>query len=222
MEDKIKKFEFDEKNHIYKLYGLTIQSVSEIIEPIHKKIYENISYHSLEIAADRETRAHRAIEFWNKYDFYNVDNDCKGYIEAYIKFRDEHPSWKVLNSEIRTYHKNLLYGMTIDEVYQTPKGIVINDIKTTSQAHLDAWAVQLGGYRSGYESQHSSISGTTILQLFKDGRYIRSGETFKDESSQHYRMYIEGYNFMLKQIKEDRSKIFEKMFKEKLKQVRKV
>lgn len=61
--------------------------------------------------------------------------------------------------------------MTIDEVYQPLKGIVINDIKTMSQANLDAWAVQLGGYRAGYESQYNSISGTTILQLFKDETY---------------------------------------------------
>lgn len=167
----MKKFEFDEKNHIYKLYGLTIPSVSEIIRPIHQKVYENISEHSLEIAADRGTRIHRAIEFLNKFDYYNIDDDCKGYLDAYKKFRNEHQDWILLSSEFRTYHKTLLYGMTIDEVYQTPKGIVINDIKTTSQAHLDAWAVQLGGYRAGYESQHSSISGTAILQLFKDGSY---------------------------------------------------
>lgn len=167
----MEQFEFDEENHIYKLNGSVIPSVSKIIEPIHQKVYENISAHSLEIAADRGTRIHRAIEFWNKYNFYNVDEDCKGYVEAYIKFRDEHPNWKLLNSELRTYHKNLLYGMTIDEVYRTSKGIVINDIKTTSQAHLDAWAVQLGGYRAGYESQHSKVEGTTILQLFSNGKY---------------------------------------------------
>lgn len=167
----MEQFEFDEENHIYKLNGTIVPSVSKIIEPIHQKIYEDISFHTLETAADRGTRVHRAIEFWNKYNFYNIDDDCNGYLDAYKKFRNEHQSWKLLNSELRTYHKNLLYGMTIDEIYQTPKGLIINDIKTASQAHLDAWAVQLGGYRSGYESQHSSISGTTILQLFSNGKY---------------------------------------------------
>lgn len=169
---KMNKFEFNETNHIYKLNGSVIPSVTEVIEPIHQKVYKNISAHSLEIAADRGTRVHRAIEFWNKYNFYNVDEDCKGYIEAYKKFRNDHQDWKLLNSELRTYHKNLFYGMTIDEVYQTPKGIVINDIKTTSQPRMDVWAVQLGGYKAGYASQHHSISDTTILQLFNNGRYV--------------------------------------------------
>lgn len=34
----MEKFEFDEENHIYKLNGSIIPSVSEIIEPIHKRI----------------------------------------------------------------------------------------------------------------------------------------------------------------------------------------
>ena len=168
----MEKFEFDEENHIYKLNGSIIPSVSEIIEPIHKRIYEDISFNTLKSAADRGIRVHRAIEFINKYDFYSIDNDCKGYIEAYKKFRNEHLDWRLLNSEFRTYHKNLLYGMTIDEIYQTPKGLLINDIKTTSQSHLDAWSVQLGGYKAGYESQQGRIFGTTILQLFNDGKYI--------------------------------------------------
>lgn len=167
----MKKFEFDEENHIYRLDGTILPSVSEIIKPIHEKVYESISPHTLETAADRGTRVHRAIEFWNKYGFRNLDEDCKGYIDAYIKFRNEHPNWKLLNSELRTYHKNLLYGMTIDEIYQTEKGIIINDIKTTSQAHLDVWGVQLGGYKAGYENQFGKVQGTTILQLFSNGNY---------------------------------------------------
>lgn len=167
----MKKFEFDEENHIYRLDGTILPSVSEIIKPVHEKIYEDINLHTLKTAADRGTRVHRAIEFWNKYGFQNVDEDCKGYFDAYIKFRNEHQNWKLLNSELRTYHKNLLYGMTIDEVYKTEKGIIINDIKSTSQAYLDAWAVQLGGYKAGYESVFEKVSGTTILQLFSNGNY---------------------------------------------------
>lgn len=96
------KFEFNETNHIYKLNGSVIPSVSEGIESIHQKIYEDISFYTLETSADRGTRVHRVIGFWNKYDFYNVDDYCKGYVEAYTKFRNKHPSWKLLNSELRT------------------------------------------------------------------------------------------------------------------------
>ena len=46
----MEKFEFDEENHIYKLNGSIIPSVSEIIELIHKRIYEDISFNTLKSA----------------------------------------------------------------------------------------------------------------------------------------------------------------------------
>ena len=61
--------------------------------------------------------------------------------------------------------------MTIDEVYKTEKGIVLLDLKTTSEAYLNTWSVQLSAYKNGYESQHEKVIKTYILKLNKDGEY---------------------------------------------------
>lgn len=168
---------FDEENHIYTLHregfaDIILPSVSEIIEPLHSKSYANISDRILDTAADRGTRAHRAIQFYNQYHFKNVDEDCIGFFDAYLKFREKHADWKLVGSEQRTYHHSLLYGMTVDELYRCGDETMLVDLKTPVKALLKTWAVQLGGYKAGYESAGRKIDKTFILQLFNDGHYI--------------------------------------------------
>ena len=167
------ELKFNEKKHQYFLDDIPIPSVSKIIKPIHDKIYKDINKNMLEIASDKGTRVHRAIEFMSKYNLNKFDEDIVGYVNAYKKFRNDNPTWKLLHSELRTYNKALLYGMTIDEVYQTEKGLVICDLKTTNTAHLGAWSVQLSAYKAGFESQYcdDKVTDIYVLQIFKDGAY---------------------------------------------------
>lgn len=163
---------FKEDTHSYFLGDVPIPSVSEIIKPIYQKIYGEIDKGTLKIAADRGTRIHRAIEFLSRYNLFSVDSDISGYINAYQKFKSDHKDWELLHSEFKTYHKSLLYGMTIDQVCESPEGLIICDIKTTKIAHTNAWSVQLSAYKSGFESQHGKVSKIVALQLFEDGNYI--------------------------------------------------
>lgn len=163
---------FKEDTHSYFLVDVPIPSVSEIISPIYQKIYGKIDKSTLEIAAERGTRVHRAIEFLSKYNLCSIDGDISGYISAYQKFKSDHKDWKLLHSEFKTYHKSLLYGMTIDQIYESSEGLVICDIKTTKISHPNAWSVQLSAYKSGFESQHEKVSKIVALQLFEDGNYI--------------------------------------------------
>lgn len=168
---------FEEESHTYTLRrdgcaDIILPSVSEIIEPLHSKSYAGIPQSILDTAADRGTRTHRAIQFWNQYHFRNVDEDCAGFFDAYLKFREEHANWELIGSEKKFYHRSFLYGGTVDELYQFGNEIILNDIKTPVKALLKTWAVQLGGYKSGEESAGQKISKTTILQLFNDGHYI--------------------------------------------------
>ena len=126
------KFTFEEEKHQYFLDDSLIPSVSEILKPIHEKIYGKINPKVLKKAAERGTKIHRAIEFLSKYKLSKFDGEISGYLEAYKKFRSDYLTWELLHSEYRTYHKSLLYGMTIDEVYKPEKGIVLLDIKTTN------------------------------------------------------------------------------------------
>lgn len=169
---------FEEESHTYTLRqkgfaDIILPSVSDIIEVIHNKSYGNIPEHILDAAADRGTRLHRAIEFWNKFHFRNVDEDCTGFFDAYLKFRQEHADWELLYSEYRFYHEALLYAGTADEIYQRGDTNILLDLKTPQKALLKTWAVQLGGYKAGLEDKHKiMVHESYILQLFNDGHYI--------------------------------------------------
>lgn len=138
---------FVKEQHQYFLDDNLIPSVSEILKPIHDKIYGKINAKTLKKASERGTKIHRAIEFMSKYKLSKFDDEISGYLEAYKKFRSDYPTWKLLHSEYRTYHKLLLYGMTIDEVYKTKKGIILLDLKTTSETYLNTWSVHKSAFK---------------------------------------------------------------------------
>ena len=169
---KISDLTFKEDTHSYFLGDLPIPSVSEIIKPIYQKVYGKIDEDTLNVAAERGTRIHRAIEFLSKYNFCGIDSDIFGCIEAYKKFKNEHKDWNLIQSEYQTYHKFLLYGMTLDQLYKTPQGLIICDIKTTKIAHPNAWSVQLSGYKAGFESWDKKVFKILALQLLENGNYI--------------------------------------------------
>ena len=164
---------FDEKNHKYFLDGVCIPSVSEILSPLHSKVYGDINSYTLEIAAEKGTRVHRSIEFMSKYGLDKCDEDILGYVQAYKKFRSEHENWQLIGSELRLYNKALLYGMTIDEVYRVGENIVICDLKTTSSVHLGSWSVQLSAYKKGYLTHYPdrNVSELYIIRLKDNGSY---------------------------------------------------
>lgn len=168
---------FEEESHVYTLRregcaDIILPSVSEIIEPLHSKSYAGIPQSILDTAADRGSRLHLAVQFWNQYHFRNVDEDCAGFFDAYLKFREEHADWQLVGSEQRTYHRSLLYGMTVDELYHHGNETILVDLKTPVKALIKTWAVQIGGYKAGLESAGKKIGRSFILQLFNDGHYI--------------------------------------------------
>lgn len=171
---------FEEESHTYTLHrtgfaDIILPSVTQIMEPLERKVYGDISPITLENAADRGTRVHRAIEQQLKYGFLNLDEDCSGYFNGFMKFISDHSDWKPIHSEFRFYHPFFLYAGTADLIFETPKGTVLVDIKTTAQAHKKMWAVQLGAYQQGinaFDKHLEMMSKAGVLQLSSDGNYI--------------------------------------------------
>jgi len=170
---------FEEESHTYTLHrtgfaDIILPSVTQIMEPLERKVYGDISPITLENAADRGTRLHRAVEQYLKYGFRNIDDDCVGYFDGFVKFTENNKSWKPIHSEYRFYHPALLYAGTCDLLFTTPKGTVLVDLKTTAQAHKKMWGVQLAAYQQGIEAfdKPLKIDATMVLQVMPDGHYI--------------------------------------------------
>lgn len=170
---------FEESTHTYTLHregfaDIILPSVTQIMKPLEQKIYGDISSITLDNAADRGTRLHRAVEQYLKFGFRNVDDDCTGHFDGFLKFMEQHKNWKPIYSEHRFYHPALLYAGTCDLLLTTPKGIVLVDLKTTAQAHKNLWGVQLAAYQQGLESFDKAlkIAATMVLQVSADGHYL--------------------------------------------------
>jgi hypothetical protein len=160
---------FDDK-HQYEVGGEILPSVSEILQPLSRAIYDSIPQYTLEQAADRGKRVHAATENLDRYNEVQVDNDILPYVEAYVKWRKEYdPQWTRI--EYACYHPEMMFAGTLDR-YGTIRGEqYIVDIKTTSTLHTARETAQLNGYQKLAEANGLKVDKRAILQLKKDGTF---------------------------------------------------
>lgn len=166
--------DFDEEQHIYRLRGVRLPSVTQLMKPMSNMVYSDVSEGILMEAADRGTRAHESISNMTLYGIEEADADTEPYIEAFKDFtRDFKPSW--VASEYRTYHKLMMYAGTIDLIgYVRPddgNGVDVVDLKTTNVLHRTMLSAQLGAYGEALKSHDVKVRDLYGLQLLKTGRY---------------------------------------------------
>ncbi|MCX4355793.1 MAG: hypothetical protein OSJ43_06140 [Oscillospiraceae bacterium] len=169
------KFEdlvFEEDKHIYVLNGIELSSVTTLMKPLSDKIYGTIGKEVLDKAARKGTAVHSAIETYNNFGFIDIDSVNKPYFDGYIKFHEEH-SVKAYGSEIRLYHKELMYAGTADMIADVDGKMTLVDFKTSHSVSDMLCGVQLEAYSRAFKS-HSldfDIKQKAIVHLKKDGSY---------------------------------------------------
>lgn len=165
--------EFKEETHQYFYKGLNIPSVTQIISASNLRGLDNIPLSILENASERGTAVHQAIEFYNKYKFTNINDEYKGYFEAYKKWHnDKGCSFSKIRSEVQVHHKILNYAGTIDMIItDTSEECILVDIKTTNELDKKYVSVQLSAYKYALESENIKVKGLFVLWLKKNGTY---------------------------------------------------
>lgn len=157
---------FEAKAHEYRLDGVKIPSVSEIL----KVTGRHGGYGFGPTSAQRGTAVHKWCEIYDRgnaseRDFNlswdNVDEELKPFVEAYIKFSEEWPGGDWWWIEERVWSSDYLYAGTLDR--RSPD--VLLDIKTGSVA--DWHGLQLTAYDMCFEKRHKLFN----LYLRSDGRY---------------------------------------------------
>lgn len=168
--DILGKIYFEEKNHVYRLKNTQLFSVTQLMKPLNQKTYGEISDSILKTAANRGSNVHYAIEMFNEYGAKECRNDNKPYFDAYLKFAEEHQV-KSIASEIKIFHKKLLYAGTIDTISIIDNKVTLMDYKTTVSLHKKLVAVQLAAYLDSLNSYGLTVEQVAVLQLKKDGTY---------------------------------------------------
>jgi len=163
--------EFEEENHVYKKNNMILPSVTKIMRILSDDIYSTIDPEILANAASRGSSIHEAIEFYDKFKFIGVEENEKPYFNAYLDYKKQHNVVSIA-SEVKIYHKQLLYAGTLDAIAIVDGKVTMVDYKTTAVLHTKLVAVQLAGYLMALESWGLTVEQVAVLQIKKDGTYV--------------------------------------------------
>lgn len=163
---------FYDENHIYELDGEEIPSVSELSRFASREIYGEISQYTLDNAAERGTKVHKACENLDRYGDCEVDENIAPYIKAYIQFvSDYQPEWELVEKPMASANRR--FAGTLDRAGKLNTGkTAIIDLKSSSVVQKVLAMIQLNGYDELYEENTGKIADELyILHLKKDGTY---------------------------------------------------
>lgn len=161
---------FFDQGHKYTLDGEELPSVSELCRFISREIYTDVTQWRLDQAAERGTAAHKACEALDKYGSVDVDDGILPYVQAYLKFRQEHAAeWSKI--EFATHHPKDRYAGTVDRYGTLDGALALLDIKTSCTIHVPLCSAQLNLYRRMLSANGMQVDKLYILHLKKDGGY---------------------------------------------------
>ncbi len=161
---------FHEDNHTYWLGQNCLPSVTAVMKPLSSAVYDGIDRAVMEKAARKGTSVHQSIENFVCFGIEDVNPDYKAYFDAFLAF------WNEVNpipiaTEMKLYHKFLMYAGTGDLLCEIDGKIVLVDYKTTAQLNPMLTRVQLEAYAKAIESHGLKVGGKAVLHLRKDGTY---------------------------------------------------
>lgn len=164
---------FEEAKHIYRLNKLPIPSVTTLMKPLSSAVYGEIDKAVLEKAAGKGTSVHSAIEIYVKYGMEDIEQEFKPYFDAFLKWYSDN---KVVpfGSEVRLYHKEMLYAGTADLLASVSGVDTLIDFKTSASTCPMLYPVQLEAYTKALVSMYGNeakISRKAIVHLKSDGNY---------------------------------------------------
>ncbi len=168
---------FDEA-HEYQADGERVPSVSEVLRFISREVYGDINQFTLDNAADRGSRIHKACEVLDKYGKVECDEDIAPYVKGYLQFAKDHkPDWQMIEKAM--LHDELKYAGTIDR-YGTMGGVtVLADIKSSNIIQTRLVTPQLAAYAMLLPERPQRL---VVIHLIKDGTYKLRDIAFDDSA----------------------------------------
>lgn len=176
---ELPELEFSDERHEYRVNGIKIPAVSAILEPLSSANYGTVSRSVLNRAAEKGTAVHNAIENWIKFGIEDIDPAWQGYFDAFLQWWAENVP-EPLGSEVRIYHRLLMYAGTCDLIAVIDGKTVLVDYKTSAQVSAMVYGVQLEAYAQALEQLGVRIDRKLILHLKKDGTFAEHEFPAKD------------------------------------------
>ena len=166
--------------------------ISDVLKPFSK--FDNINLEVLNNAADRGTRVH---DFCNAYAnnifIGDIDEDCKGYVDSFIKWYDENVE-SLIESEKRLYDPFLMVTGKFDMIVKLKSSgqVTLIDIKTPSSISK-MWGLQLSVYFHLIKHElRISVENVMVLQLSKYGKNAK--KILYNDTKKHFRLFLSALN----------------------------
>lgn len=170
---------FFDQGHKYTLDGEEVPSVSELCRFLSREVYGTVAQYTLDRAAERGTMVHKACEALDVYGKVEVTDDIAPYVQAYLKFRQEHEiKWSMVERSIA--HQKERYAGTIDRYGELDGLKSLVDLKTSYTVHKRLAVAQLNLYRWMIEEEGHPVEKQYILHLTKDGYKLVEIEKLDD------------------------------------------
>lgn len=168
--DTTKVLTFDDRRHIYRLKGIELPSVTQVMKPLSDETYRSVEPRVLNRAADKGTAVHNAIENYISFGIEDIDPEFSGYFTAFLRWYQEF-NVKPIASEYRLYHKFMGYAGTADLICDIGGQLHLVDYKTTQQIEEMLVKVQLKAYEKALDSLGVEPKKTAALHLKRDGTF---------------------------------------------------
>lgn len=166
---------FFDESHTYKLDNEILPSVSEVVRFISREVYGDVNQYTLDMAADRGTKIHKATEVLDKYGTVECEEEFTNYVMAYIQWRKDNniKEENIVEVEKSYGDAELGYAGTIDRILLVNDEYWLVDIKSSSSPQKRLWGACLNGYKQLWEKQNEGKKITRMfdLQVKKDGTY---------------------------------------------------
>jgi hypothetical protein len=145
------KVEFDPEKHQYKINGIIVPSVSDILG-VDSEVFRQAEKRKglpENYYADRGTAIHELTYKIDMNILYNVQEESglSGYIEAWIKFKTDN-NIKILEREMIVASEELMLAGTLDVLAEFNNHLWILDIKSGSET--ETHKTQVSAYRLLY------------------------------------------------------------------------
>lgn len=171
--NKLNILSFEESTHTYKLDDIIIPSVTQILSPISKVVYEEVSIQTLMAKAHLGSKVHKLIERKLKYNFAQPDDITIDYYNQFVLFLEElklNNSLEIIKTEFKGFYqdKDLTFAGTIDFIVKIDNEIWLIDWKTVVNPVELLVALQLYGYKLIVEqTTNIKIDRVAIVQVNK-------------------------------------------------------
>lgn len=167
---KFPELSFCEENHTYRLNGILIPGVSELMRPLSDSFYKWIDQTILDAAAKRGSEVHEAIENYILYGIEDCEPEHRPYFDAFLEWLRRYDV-HVIAVEIPLYNRVYRYAGTADILCMIDGELVLVDVKTTAQVNHLLTDVQLVAYNAALASHGVRTAYKAVLHLKKNGKY---------------------------------------------------